>query len=88
NGDADTDGMALPNTWYHIEFKLDWEANTHDFYVDGVLIEEGIPLFSPDDIEGDPDFYANLYVKKMTIGTDAGGVDAEQEAWIDQIKIQ
>ena len=83
NGDADTDGMALPNTWYHIEFKnIDWEANTYDFYVDGVLIEAGIELYSDEVL--DPD----LYIRKMTIGSDAGGVDNEQEAWIDQIKIK
>lgn len=83
NGDVETYGTALPNTWYHIEFKnIDWEANTHDFYVDGVLIEADIELYSDDEL--DPDFY----IRKMTIGSDAGGVDAEQEAWIDQIKIQ
>jgi hypothetical protein len=48
-GIADSQGGAYlvsyeSNRWYHVTLDINWENQTLDFYIDGNLVEQGIPF--------------------------------------------
>ncbi|WP_009965545.1 S8 family serine peptidase [Verrucomicrobium spinosum] len=49
---ADVGGNQLvaydKDTWYHIEFRnIDWDTQTFDYYVNGTVVQAGVPFRNP-----------------------------------------
>ena len=41
------------NQWYHVELRnIDWTAKAFDYYVNGTLIQSGVPMRNPDYVGG------------------------------------
>jgi hypothetical protein len=63
-------GNYTENTWYYVNFALDWSCKAVDVYVDGVLRQYNVPFRNTD-----VDFLSQLHVFNFASST----------AWWDQI---
>jgi hypothetical protein len=59
--------------WYWIEFRnMDWDAKRFDYWVNGELVQEGVPFRNPDKVQS----VAYAFTYNHTAGTEMGLDDA------------
>ena len=82
---GNSDVPYIENIWYHIEFRnINWESETYDYYVNGTLIESGLP-FQRGDLDGISTI--NLYHLSRSSGwwddIIVGGAYEYLEPWVE-----